>query len=277
MQVQLIAQGGQKGFTLSAAIKAHTRVTAYDRLDVAVAYATLQGVKALMRILARNPAQSRWLIGLDDAVTQPEAIDHLMRTPGAEVRIAKLAPRRRFHPKVYRLWASGQPECSLLAIGSGNLTQNGLQDNAEAAVILRSQSEADSALAASTFEELWQLGHTPLADELVAYRQHYETAATSRAIVVAAGSAPADPMPQAPVEETIPIGLTSENVIATAVMRIAAGNPNSICSLDEGKRRIPQMIALTADDMSPSNSQNNAKWVQRLRNIQSNSISNYNY
>lgn len=270
MKVQVIAQGGPSGLSLAAAIKQHVLETKFDRLDVAVAYATLQGVKAMERILESLPPVSRWLVGLDDAVTQPEALDYLLDVPGAEVRIAKLSPARRFHPKLYRLWASECLDCSLLVIGSGNLTQNGLQENAEAGVLMKAESVVDARDGAQAFEELWQLGHTPTATELDAYRSDYSELVGSRKEISKSNYVPPEPLPVEGVGEEIPKGRTTENVIATAVLRIAAGNLDGVCSFEEARRRIPQMIALTADDLAKSKSQNNAKWVQRLRNIQSN-------
>lgn len=270
MKVQVLAQGGPSGLSLAAAIKQHVRETNYDRLDVAVAYATLQGIHALERILDALPPVSRWLVGLDDAVTQPEALEHLLQQPGAEVRVAKLSPARRFHPKLYRLWDSAHVDCSLLVIGSGNLTQNGLQENAEAGVLLQAESVAEANEGAQTFDELWQLGHTPTSAELQAYRAIYAELADNRKAFTTSGAAPAEPEPVEAVGDAIPTWRTTENVIATAVVRIAAANAEGICSFEEARRRIPLMIALTADDLAKSNSQNNAKWVQRLRNIQSN-------
>ncbi len=270
MKVQLIAQGGPSGVSLAAALKQRVLETGFDRLDIAVAYATLQGVMAMERILESLPPVSRWLVGLDDAVSQPAALEHLLSLPGAELRVAKLSPTRRFHPKLYHFWSSESAHRSLLVVGSGNLTQNGLQDNAEAGVLLEAESLEEAEQAAHTFAELWQLGHAPSRSELEDYRALYEGLAASRQSIVEAGAAPADPLPLDAVEESIPFGRTSESVIATAVARIAAANEDAICSYDEARRRIPLMVALTADDLSKSRSQNNAKWVQRLRNIQSN-------
>jgi len=155
-------------------------------------------------------------------------------------------------------------------IGSGNLTQNGLQDNAEAGVLLEAESVAEARQGAQAFEELWQIGHPPTPAELDEYKALYAELANTRQMISKSGASPPEPLAAQDVEESIPTGRTSENVIAIAVARIASANPDGVCSFVEARRRIPQMIALTADDLSKSNSQNNAKWVQRLRNIQSN-------
>lgn len=271
MRFHIVSQGGAQGLSLAAAVKPYALQEQYDRLDVAVAYATSQGVRALSNVLEGWPPVSRWVVGMDDAITQPVAIDELMGIAGADVRIAKLSPNRRFHPKLYRLWASERPDRSVLLIGSGNMTERGLQENAEAGVILEAETQPEVLLGAECFNEFWNLGHTPTTAELDDYRTIHAEAEAARRAIVARGSSPPAPGPTVPVGPSIARDVTPERVIAVAVARIAAKNANGVCSLDEGKRLIPLMLPLTSDDLSPSNSQPNTKWVQRLRNIQSNS------
>ncbi|MFD1610286.1 phospholipase D-like domain-containing protein [Sphingomonas tabacisoli] len=269
MQSEILPQGGGLGLSLAAALKPCVLSEAFDRLDVAVAYATLQGIRALDRVTGTIPV-TRWILGLDDAITQPAAIAHLQNRAGAELRVARLSPVRRFHPKLYRFWSSTAPESALLVIGSGNMTQRGLQENAEAAVLLRAEDAADARNILSAFEELWAIGHEPSAQELADYAIVYAATAVDRRNVSSREAAPPEPAAQERVEDMIPTGKTSEAVIGVAVARLAAAQPDGICTLNLAKRMVPRMIALTADDLAPSNSQPNAKWVQRLRNIQSN-------
>lgn len=269
MRTEITAQGGRSGLSLAAALKPYILGNAFDRLDVAVAYATLQGVRALNRVVGPI-AVTRWVLGLDDAITQPAAITNIQNRAGAQLRVARLSPARRFHPKLYRFWSSTSAESALLVIGSGNMTQRGLQENAEAAVILFAESAADGAVISSAFDELWALGHEPSAEELNDYAAAYTASAIDRRNISNRNVAPAEPTAQEVVDDTIPVGKTSESVIGIAVARLAAARADGICTLDLAKRMVPRMIALTADDLAPSKSQPNAKWVQRLRNIQSN-------
>lgn len=269
MRSEILAQGGGLGLSLAAALKPHILGETFDRLDVAVAYATLQGIRALDRIIGPVPG-TRWVLGLDDAITQPAALIRLQNRAGAELRVAQLSPARRFHPKLYRLWSSTMPGTALLVIGSGNMTQRGLQENAEAAVLLRAENEEDAREIRAAFEEFWSIGHTPSAQELADYAVVYAASVIDRRNVAGRNIAPPEPAAQERVEDMIPTGKTSEAVIGVAVARLAAGRQDGICTLDLAKKMVPRMIALTADDLAPSNSQPNAKWVQRLRNIQSN-------
>lgn len=271
MKIEVVSQGGANGLSVAAALKPHALTGLYNRLDVAVAYATDPGLRALGLILEDWPPESRWIVGLDDAITQPAAINRLQALAGADVRVAKLTPVRRFHPKLYHLWSSANPAHSVLLVGSANMTERGLHQNAEIGVLLGAESEAETLQAHAAFIEFWNLGHAPTAAEIEAYQELYVVAAAARKTVADRDAAPPPSQPNAEVTPEIPSGLTSENVIAMAVMRIAAESPNGVCSYDEGRRKIPMMIALTSQDLSLSPSQGVPRWIQRLRNIQSNS------
>lgn len=270
MKFQLLAQGGAREVSLAAAIKLRVRTAPFNRLDVAAAYVTLQGVRALEATLGSKPASSRWVVGLDDAITQPEAIEYLVALAGAELRVAKLSPARRFHPKVYRFFDDNAPGRSLLVVGSGNLTQRGIQKNAEGAVLLDAENEADVALGVTMFEELWAIGRKLEVGELAAYAERYKKAKASRKAVEDAGDSPPEPHAVAPVAPFIPGDLTTEAVLALAVARIAAAQPNGQCSLALAYDLIPKMVALTARDYVPYKRHKRPSWQQRVRNIQSN-------
>ena len=141
---KLISQGGSADHTLGKALTASSASGNFDRLDVAVAYATLPGVKALALAVGGIPQVSRWVVGLDDAITQPEALEFISQLPGSELRVVKLTPSRRFHPKMYLLWSSSEKSKAAAAIGSGNMTVNGLRKNGEVAVILTAEAIKDA-------------------------------------------------------------------------------------------------------------------------------------
>ena len=207
MDVKLIAQGRvPDGPSLTAALRESLTGLEMNRLDVAVAYATVSGITALQQAVTAFPANSRWVIGLDDAITQPEAIVRLMQMPGATVRFAALASEgRRFHPKVYCLWSTAAPERCLLSVGSGNMTLNGLRTNGEVATILTSTSAQECEELKSIWAEMWELGAPATQEKLDEYRVRYELARKARKMVTAAGAAPPDPEPDEPVEEYIPL------------------------------------------------------------------------
>lgn len=199
MKTRLIAQGHKGGTTLEAALKEAAGSAEFDRLEVAVAYATLQGVRALTKLLANLPPESWWVVGLDDAITQPEAIAHLMGVPGANVRLAALAPGRRFHPKLYCLSSNADAQRCISAIGSGNMTLHGFSKNGETAVILAAESGAEATSLREQWRAMWDLGNDATEAALDDYRLRYKEARKARKIVESLGVAPPEPEPDAPV------------------------------------------------------------------------------
>jgi hypothetical protein len=79
MQNRIVVQGRTKGDSpLTQVIAGAVAGGNLDRLDVAVAYATLSGLDELEKALGGFAPTSRWLIGLDDAVSQPAALDRII-------------------------------------------------------------------------------------------------------------------------------------------------------------------------------------------------------
>ena len=191
----MISQGGVANQTLGTAISACNEAQKFDRLDVAVAYATLPGVKALDLAVGGIPEASRWVVGLDDAISQPEALEYLAQLPGSELRVVKLTPTRRFHPKMYLLWSSTNKGEAAAAIGSGNMTLNGLRKNGETAVVLTAEAVKDAKALKRQWLEMWELGHAPSNQELADYKELFKKAKTQRKIVTDIGAAPPEPDP----------------------------------------------------------------------------------
>lgn len=199
MKTNLVLQGITGGLTLEGGLKAAASKTAFDQLDVAVAYATKQGIRALEIALGKFPNTSRWVVGLDDAITQPEAIDYLMQLNGAQVRLAALAPGRRFHPKLYCLSSTTDSALCVSAIGSGNMTLNGLRRNGETAVLLNAETEPEADSLKAQWAAMWSLGAPATQAMLEVYRDKYKQAAAARKKVIDLGVAPAEPSADAPV------------------------------------------------------------------------------
>ncbi len=200
MKTTLIAQGRPGGPTLEAALAKAVAGQGFDRIEVAVAYATLQGVRTLEALLTTFPPESRWVIGLDDAISQPEALEYLMAAPGATVRLAALAPARRFHPKLYCLSSSVHADRCVSAIGSGNMTLNGLRRNGETAVVLTAETADDTDALRTQWRSMWALGQDATQAAIDTYRARYKAAREARRIVEKLGAAPPEPAPEAPVE-----------------------------------------------------------------------------
>lgn len=201
MKWTLISQGGAADQTLGKALTACSGAGKFDRLDVAVAYATLPGVKALDLAVGGVPQTSRWVVGLDDAISQPEALDYIAQLPGSELRVVKLTPTRRFHPKMYLLWSSSNKGEAAAAIGSGNMTLNGLRKNGETAVVLTAEAVKDANALKRQWREMWDLGHSPSDQELADYKELFKKAKKQRKKVADLGAAPPEPDPTDVVDE----------------------------------------------------------------------------
>ncbi len=197
MKWRLIAQGPHGAPTLGKALGDVVSGHRFDRLDVAVAYATLQGVKALELALGGIMENSRWVVGLDDAISQPEAIDHLVAMQGSEVRLASLSPERRFHPKLYCAWSSDHEDRCVATIGSGNMTLNGLRFNGEVAVMMIAETREETAALRAQWQAMWNLGKAATRDAIHAYRKLHRSARKQRRKIVALGVAPPEPKPNA--------------------------------------------------------------------------------
>jgi len=164
--------------TIRAALGGYLQANKFDSIRVAVAYATIAGVRALLGMFSgRKVVQSNWVVGLDDALTHPGAIRLLMALPHSEVRVASLAGNSlRFHPKVMRFqsWSGSRKE--LMMIGSANLTSKALAGNSEAVVFLEARDANEKQIFARVWSELWTQGHVPTASELKDYANRYRAA-----------------------------------------------------------------------------------------------------
>lgn len=164
--------------TLARLISDRAEQTSFDEALVSVAYMTVSGIRLLINGFANSmPGTSKWLIGLDDHVTQPGAIDAAMDIPGAEVRVVSYAALGlRFHPKVYIFRKNSKPKQGLTILGSSNLTSQALSGNSEANAIIKTEHREDFLMTQTLWDALWKQGHSPTKQELIAYKKRYETA-----------------------------------------------------------------------------------------------------
>ena len=110
----------------------------YDRLCVAVAYATTGGVRILEKTLARalpsrwEGIRKQWLVGVDWCRSDPPALSRLLPLPHSAVRIPNgqtlvtkrdCNPAVTYHPKLFIF--SGSKRVAIIC-GSGNLSISGL-------------------------------------------------------------------------------------------------------------------------------------------------------
>ena len=148
----------------------------FDFARVAVAYATVSGVRSLLAAFdAHGLEKSRWLLGLDDALTQPGAIALLRSLTNVEVRIASFeASGRRFHPKFYAFAHAAKDSVISVLIGSANLTAQAFYGNSEATALLEHKDQKDKDQVNAAWDQLWAQGHEPTAAELKIYAKKYK-------------------------------------------------------------------------------------------------------
>jgi HKD family nuclease len=110
----------------------------FHSFQAAVAFAKLSGVQILeepLRRFSQNGGYVRIAIGIDQFGTSSEALAKLFDSVGSSGQIwinHDSRPYITFHPKIYLFEGM---DTALVIIGSGNLTQGGLQTNDEASSI----------------------------------------------------------------------------------------------------------------------------------------------
>ncbi|VVT09730.1 phospholipase D family protein [Erythrobacter sp. EC-HK427] len=180
METSLYVQGGVGGTTFADTIQEIVQEGKFDRLDVAVAYATTGGVNIVLDAIEGRDFQITWLLGLDDAITQPSVLKLLWDREDSLLNVCSLGPRRRFHPKVFRFWSSHNAKRSALLLGSGNLTNHGLKRNAEAGALLLAQTNNEAKQHRRAWNSLISFGENLSAERLAEYEVEYKRAKKSR-------------------------------------------------------------------------------------------------
>jgi PLD-like domain len=242
---EIVAQGDPAGGTLAAVLGGVLAGKAFDRLDVAVAYATRSGLDALREAAGGWPAATRWVVGLDDAITQPDAIDDLLKLPNAEVRLASLASEgRRYHPKLYCFWSSQDAAACVAVVGSANMTLHGLNRNGEVAVVLVAESAEDTALLKAGWNSMSALGKDIAAWDLAAYREAHARARKARRRMQKIGAMPPQPEAEEDFADDLP---AFDGDPATATVAWTEGASPSAGGLDlEFPKPMMPFFGLTA-------------------------------
>lgn len=190
---------GRVGVVLEALADASERAGAYENVDIAVAYASGEGVRLLNDTLSSETwtaTPKRFLVSIDFGFTQPKALARLSELNNAEVRIPNgravlasptLSPPSAFHAKAFIFyaeeWVEGWHRLCALIVGSANLTASALSTGAE--VVTKqvwtgapSPQEWNHMLRAKPvqdwFEDTWETAD-PLSDVLDEYRSRYRS------------------------------------------------------------------------------------------------------
>jgi HKD family nuclease len=146
----------------------------YTRISACAAYASYQGVVIARTLLANEQTPSfRWLIGLDDCITDPQAIKVAAGIHNSESRVVPVTAGRRFHAKAYLL-DSAVTDCATLIIGSANLTKAALTKNCEGYVLLRARTKDEVELFQNYWKLFWQLGEPASEERIAEYEERYK-------------------------------------------------------------------------------------------------------
>jgi len=148
----------------------------YNRISVCAAYATLRGVILLRSLLADNDKPSfRWLLGIDDNITDPNAIHVASSSFASQVKLITLLPDRRFHPKVYMLDSKEKNRATLI-ISSANLTESGLKNNCEVFAVQHANSKKQCREFFKYWDCLWNMGISDYTTLLSDYSMRHKKA-----------------------------------------------------------------------------------------------------
>jgi HKD family nuclease len=176
MKCTLITQiSGLHQGAIATSIKSAIESVEADEVFVASAYVTAYGLSDLLSYLGDYSAMKfRFLIGLDDLISQPYAISRAAECGNAKVRVASSSSYgARFHPKVFvfRNSSSGKTHC---ISGSANLTRAALYKNTENAVVLSATKKEDQDVIERHFHQLWQCGEPLTSEILLAYNAKFK-------------------------------------------------------------------------------------------------------
>jgi len=130
----------------------------YTDLYVAVAYATVGGVRTIEKTIqthvdsqAWDSLKKCWLVGIDWCRSDPPALERLQGMKNSEVRVPNgrvlivsegCVPRDTYHPKLFIFDGT---EATAVICGSGNLSANGLTKGCECGNLLIFKSDGGKA------------------------------------------------------------------------------------------------------------------------------------
>lgn len=146
---------------------------------IAAAYATVSGVREVLEsVRTTENVEFNFLIGLDDYVTQPGALELIKSLPGSRLRVASLSGDNvRFHPKLYYFQSNCGVELDLSIVGSSNLTHAALKYNCEVNSCVIGDHRRKQFF--SVWGDLWSIGQD-ISDEIL--RKYADTYARVRRV-----------------------------------------------------------------------------------------------
>lgn len=147
----------------------------YTRISACAAYASCRGVVLVRTALSgAGTPQFRWLFGLDDCITDPQAIYVASGMKNAETRTVAVIAGRRFHAKAYLLDLSARQSATLI-VGSPNLTEAALTKNCEGFVLVRAKTRKQTLDLQRYWDSLWGMGEPATKESVSRYEERYKT------------------------------------------------------------------------------------------------------
>lgn len=184
-------------------------IDAATEIYMVVAFAQVSGVKELsasLRKAGERGAQIRILVGDYLYLTNPDALDMLLKIPNSELRLYR-SKGRSFHPKAYLFRTM---ESGTFFVGSSNLSHSALNHGVEWNVeIPSSVSEEVFEESVAAFHELFYSEYAQMMNpvSLQPYREEYE--------------ARQDRMKELEVAEPSPIYIEDDSITPTSVQDAA--------------------------------------------------------
>jgi len=176
MKCSLVNQiSGQHEGAMANSIKTAISTVKADEVFVVSAYVTTYGLLDFLDLLGGHAiTKFRFLIGLDDLVSQPYAISYASDYKNSTVKIASSSKHKaRFHPKLF-VFRNSVSEKICCISGSMNLTRSALKKNTENAVIMSATNKGDEGSIAAHFQQLWHSGTFITPEILSAYKAKFE-------------------------------------------------------------------------------------------------------
>lgn len=166
---------GEVNNSVKEKLSEYLHTESYNIVYAAMAYVTISGVRDMLDALQSIPVSSKWVIGLDDAISQPGAIDLAKGFRDSHVRVASFEEYNyRFHPKILYFKHSSDSNQAMMMLGSVNLTRRALCDNVESAVFLFSEASEDIIELDRLWDSAWSTGQDLSTDCLESYKEKYK-------------------------------------------------------------------------------------------------------
>ena len=125
--------------TIGEAVISSLRADSFNTAQFVVAFATESGILSIETAFKSGTIETfQYVVDTDQQATTRQALEALRATDIDASWIRMRDAAVTFHPKVYHFKGS---ELTRLIIGSANVTQPGLQNNVEAAVLLEADSD----------------------------------------------------------------------------------------------------------------------------------------